>query len=213
MKIINHFNPNGTEHEDWFKDYYLQSLGLLNKQITNDDFEGIICANNKEIAIFELKLVTLPNIQREIDKQLKQYEDSEYLHALPKQKEIRSQLQDIIAKASKQVLSKKPKDRLSRIIYLIQNSPDFNKGDIIDAIKSNRQIVLNEDGTVFSTYGCEQSDNKEVLDLFHNKDLSGLICLILDSEPPGYIVKIIQNKNANILIPNIFCSGYNTEIL
>ena len=203
MKIINHFNPNETEYEVWFKDCYLKSLGLINRKI-NDDFEGIICSNNEEIAFFELKLVTLANIQGEINEQLKKYENSEYLHALPKQKETKSRLLDIIAKASKQVLSKQSKKRLLRIIYLIRNTADFCREDIIDVIKSNRQIMLNENGMMFSTYGCAQGNNSRVLDLFNNKDLSGLICLTIKSEPPGYISEIIKNRNANISIPNIF---------
>jgi len=205
IKIRSFFNHQKKDHEDWFENHYLSSLGLRNRRISNDDFEGIICDNeDREIALFELKLVALPNIQNEVDKAFENFKNSEYFQPKPKYKEIKKRLRDIIAEAANQVLSREKNKSIARIIFIIRNTSEFYKEDLIDAIKSNRMLKIYNEQISF-TYGS-QNENEKALDLFYDKNLSGLICLTIEYEDPHYSYSsiIIKNKSASIPIPDIF---------
>jgi len=202
VKIANYFDTQKTDHEKWFEYCYLFSLGLRNKRINKNDFEGIICdKDNNEIAIFELKLVSLNNIQERVNKNFEENKNSNYLQPMPEYENIKSQLKQTISKAENQLLNRLKEKKLARIIFIIRNTPDFNKDDLIDVIKSNRCVVFCNNQTYF-TYDSKV-ENEEVLDLFYDKRISGLICLTIESEQ-DYTSIIIKNKKASIPISDIF---------
>jgi hypothetical protein len=205
IKIRSFFNHQKRDYEDWFENHYLSSLGLRNRRISNDDFEGIICDNeDREIAFFELKLVSLPNIQKEVDEEFENFKNSEYFQPKPKYEEVKRRLRDIIAEAANQVLNKEKSKSIARIVFIIRNTNEFYKEDLIDAIKSNRMVII-YNKQLFLTYGS-QNENKEALDLFYDKNLSGLICLTIEYKNSCYSYSsiIIKNKDASIPIPDVF---------
>jgi len=209
VKISNCFDFQKEDHEKWFEYCYLFSLGLRNKKIDKNDFEGIICdKDDKEIALFELKLVTLSSVQ-EITKRILELEEGQerlkYLEPMPKYEEIKKRLRDIVAEATNQVLNKEKNKSIARIVFIIRNTIDFNEEDLIDAIKSNRMIIIDNKKFSFNKYGC-QNENEEALDLFYDKNLSGLICLTIEYKDSYYSYSsiIIKNKDALISLPNIF---------
>ncbi len=212
IKTMNYLKPDATDHEGWFERNYLKPLGLCNKNIRTDDFEGIICKSEggQELAIFELKLVTLNNIQKDVSKEFASANYSGGLILYPKQEEIRSRLRDIISEARNQVLEKEKSLVLPRIIFLITNNPDIrvNIGvSIISAIKGKR-VTIFPDG--INTFESAISQNEEVTDLFYNDNLSGAICIYTGMvEHRG--VSVIKNIKAKNQIPREFLSNANIQ--
>ncbi len=218
MKVINHFNFQSNEHENWFEEVYLKSLGLNNKHLNSGDFEGIICDDKEELALFELKLVTMPDIQEKVNKEFEN-NSNKLLIPFPHKENIniKKELRDnkiskAISQLSKKSLNKKLYKELPRIIFLIRNTPDFSKEDLIDAIKDSRLLIFKNKQPIL-TFSSEISDNQNVLDLFNNEKISGLICITLDSEEPGYSSEVILNKKAKLSIPDIFIKNKSVQTI
>src|SRR3989344_8912170 len=189
---------NVSTHEKWFENSYLKTLGLRNRKIKADDFEGIICdSNNNDLAIFELKLITFPNKQEEVSKEFKLTDFSKGLIPFPQADKIRNNLRNSMSEARCQVLEKEKMLILPRIIFLMINTPDIHTYigvSIVSAIKGKR-ITVFPDGV--SMFESEISQNKEATDLFYDDNLSGIICIYTGIvEHRGvFVLKNIKAKN------------------
>lgn len=210
-KFINHFDIDKTDHETWFEKKYLTSIGLKNRNISKGDFEGVLYNNSGDIALFELKLITFKNYQKEIDEALEKARTrgDGILDPSPKWEEVKNNLGNHIRKATDQLLKKMSGVSTPRIIFLILNTPDVAAAEIEFAITGGI-IGLFADGKFTYTYRSKISDNKEAVDLFYNERISGLIALTLcDSHP--YDSFIFRNKKATNPMPQIFNSNIELD--
>lgn len=211
IRIINYFKCNTNNHELWFENGYLKSLGLCNKRIQKKDFEGIICSDKgQELAIFELKLISFPNIQKEVSRE---FSLADKLILYPKQNAIRSSLREHISRAKKQVIEKRKDLILPRIIFLIIDTPNIRPDSgvsVVSAIKGRRAIIFPEGKSIFES---ETSNNEKITNLFYDKNLSGVVCLYItipedeyDLENPiiSYKSSVIKNIEADNQISNEF---------
>ena len=199
---------NATYHEKWFENSYLKPLGLCNKKIRTNDFEGIICNSNngQELTVFELKLVTLPHLQERVCKEFVVANNA--LISYPGQEAIVSRLREIISKAMHQVFEKEKSRNIPRIIFLMISTPDVHVDigvSIVRAVKGETIIVFPEG---INTSESEISQNKDT-DLFYNDNLSGIICIHAGMvEHRG--ISILKNIKAKNKIPSEFL--VNVEI-
>ncbi len=211
-KFVNCFDSDKTDHETWFDENYLPSLRLINKFIKSRDFEGMIRDDARDVALFEVKLITLPEYQKEVDEELKvaPARGDEDLQPSPKWKEIKSNVANHIRKAVDQLLKKLPEKDIPRIIFLILNTPDVKVSEIEDAITGG-VIGQISNGKLVCTYQSRISDNKEAIDLFSDEEISGLIAIKLCGSH-SYHSFIFRNSKAKFPIPPIFESNVERDV-
>ncbi len=204
LKLINHFDPEKTEHEAWFEDAYLPSLSLKNRRIKAGDFEGVLYGAGGDVALFELKLITLQNHQEKVNAAFEEARrnGNGLLIPSPQWEEIKSRVRDNIGEAVKQLLERMPDVSIPRIVFLALNTPDVAVAEIEYAITGGIEgrIVGKE---LRYNYRSETSDNREAVDLFFDPRISGLIALTLCSEHP-YDSFIFRNAKATTPIPSVF---------